>query len=768
MLSEHLDTTNKKVLVIDDDAAVRMLARASLEQYSLSVFEAVDGAEGLEEFKTAQPDIILLDVVMPGMNGFEVCSAVRGLPGGDNVPIIMMTGCDDLASINRAFRSGATEFLTKPINWMTLPYHVRYVIRSSTMFDKLQQSEQQNSVILQTLPDQVLYVKNDGTIIRKNRQSVFDNVLSVQEKERQNILDIYPADFGRRLMETIKNGMVHTREQVFEYSYGNDGNLKHYEVRIVKSSLEECLVVIRDNTAQMKAIQQTKQTKEYLEAIIKNSVDGIIVTDSLGNITAVNPAVAKMFKCRGEELIGKHLVKLAGDDAERIAEIRNKMPALFENGWASFELLLSRMDGTQVEVECNTALVKNEAGEVLSSVNSLRDITERKKLDAHLLQSEKMRALGELSAGVAHDFNNILAIIIGRCQMLKKSHEYPLFDEKRKTMIELITGLDIIEKAALDGAETVSRIQQFSKKDKDNKNYIAIDINKLLHDVVEYTRAVWETIAQQKGVSFSVIKNFSPVAPVSGHPSQLREVYINLIKNAIEAMPDGGTITIETFMDNNNVAVKVRDSGRGMPAEIQERIFDPFFTTKGSQSTGLGLSISYGIINRHYGTITVDSLPGKGTTFSIYLPQAGEVKKAEEVAKKDEVSASSGPARILIIDDEEEIRGLLQEIVAADGHVVDIAPDGKSGLEKMDFQHYDLVFTDVGMPGLSGWDVAKKVKEMNQKTPVALITGYHIYNATEELQEKGVDFILYKPFHIAEVQQLIAQGIQLRDRLAYN
>ena len=768
MLSEHLDTTNKKVLVIDDDAAVRMLARASLEQCSLSVFEAVDGAEGLEEFKTAQPDIILLDVVMPGMNGFEVCSALRGLPGGDNVPIIMMTGCDDLASINRAFRSGATEFLTKPINWMTLPYHVRYVIRSSTMFDKLQQSEQQNSVILQTLPDQVLYVKNDGTIIRKNRQSVFDNVLSVQEQERQKILDIYPADFGRRLMEVIKNGMVHTREQVFEYSYGNDGNLKHYEVRIVKSSLEECLVVIRDNTAQMRAIQQTKQTKEYLEAIIKNSVDGIIVTDSLGNITAVNPAVAKMFKCREEELIKKHLVELAGDDAVRITEMRNKMPALFENGWATYELLLSRMDGTQVEVECNTALIKNEAGEVLSSVSSLRDTTERKKIDAHLLQSEKLRALGELSAGVAHDFNNILAIIIGRCQMLKKSHTYPIADEKRKTMIELKTGLDIIEKAALDGAETVGRIQQFSRQDKDNKNYIAIDINKLLNDVVEYTRAVWENLAQNEGISFSIIKNFSPVAPVSGHPSQLREVFINLVKNALEAMPDGGTITIETFMDNNKVAVKVRDSGRGMPGEIHERIFDPFFTTKGSQSTGLGLSISYGIINRHYGTITVDSLPGKGTTFSIYLPQAEEVKQAEEVAKKDEMSAASRPVRILIIDDEEEIRGLLQEIVAADGHVVDIAPDGKSGLEKMDFEHYDLVFTDVGMPGLSGWDVAKKVKEMNQKTPVALITGYHIYNATEELQEKGVDFILYKPFHIAEVQQLIAQGIQLRDRMLYN
>jgi len=334
-------------------------------------------------------------------------------------------------------------------------------------------------------------------------------------------------------------------------------------------------------------------------------------------------------------------------------------------------------------------------------------------------------------------------------------------------MIELKSGLDIIEKAALDGAETVSRIQQFSKKDQDNKNFVTLDINHLLNDVVEYTRTIWDKDAQHKGISVSVHKNFSPVALVTGHASQLREVFTNLIKNAIDAMPYGGSLTMETFMDGNNVVIKITDSGQGIPAEIKERIFDPFFTTKGSQSTGLGLSLSYGIINCHYGTITVDSIAGKGTTFSIYLPQTLEVRQADTAMKKNEISAS-GPARILIIDDEEDIRGLLQEIVSADGHVADIACDGETGLEKLCGQAYDLVFTDLGMPGLTGWDVAKKVKEINEKIPVALITGYQISSETENLQEKGVDFILYKPFHITEVQKLVAQGIQLKDRLLYN
>ena len=769
MLSEQLDTTNKKVLVIDDDVAVRMLARASLEQHSLNVLEAADGEQGIETFKTTQPDIVLLDVVMSGMDGFDVCGALRSLPGGDNVPIIMMTGCDDVASISRAFRTGATDFLTKPINWITLPYHVRYVVRASTMFERLQQSEQQNSIILQTLPDHVLYVKKDGTIIRWNKKTEIGSAYYGSGAGSQKIKDIFPVNFSQRIMEAIENNLQCKREFIFEYSTGTAENQSFYEARIVKSGIEEYLVVVRDITAKITALLETQKTKEYLEAIITNSIDGIAVTDFKGSVTAVNPAVLKLFNCKEEDILGKHFAEIMDKDNPLRANIKEKMQELMELGWASYELSYSRADGVIIEVECNTSLIKDEEGNPVSSVCILRDVTERRKMDAHLLQTEKLRALGELSAGVAHDFNNLLAIIIGRCQMLKKNLLYPLRDEKRKAMIELKTGLDIVEKAALDGAETVSRIQQFASKDKDNKRFVTLDINQLLNEVVEYTRTTWEDAAQHRENCFYVIKNFTSVAPITGHASQLREVFINLINNAFDAMPDGGTLTIETLTDGNNVVIKFKDSGQGIPCEIKERIFDPFFTTKGIQATGLGLSISYGIINRHYGDITVDSIQGTGTTFTICLPRSAECEKQTEgVMRGDEHISQSEPAKILIIDDEEEIRMLLQEIISADGHVVDIAPDGAAGLEKLGEQPYDLVFTDLGMPGLTGWDVAKRVKEFNKKIPVALITGYNVSPEKENFKEKGVDLILHKPFHIIEVQQLVAQGIQLRDRLAYN
>ena len=762
MLSEQLDTTNKKVLVIDDDAAVRMLARASLEQHNLIVLEAADAQEGIKEFKNSRPDVVLLDVVLPESDGYAVCMNLRGMPGGDSIPIVMMTGSDDVESISKAFRVGATEFITKPINWMTLPYHVRYLIRAAKIFEKLQESEQQNSIILQTLPDQVMYVKKDGTIIRWNKKTAVNS-----EAGSQKILDVFPVDFGRRIMEAIGNNLQGKKEFNFDYNIGPAGKQSFYEVRIVKSGMEEYLVVVRDITAKIMALLETQKTKEYLEAVIRSSIDGIAVTDFKGSVTAVNPAVLRMFNIAEEDVLGKHFAELIDKQDALISNIKKKMQELMEQGWASFELSYSRTDGATVEVECNASLIKDKEGNPVSSVCVLRDVTERRKFDAHLLQTEKLRSLGELSAGVAHDFNNILAVIIGRSQMLRKNLDFPLKDEKRKTMIELKKGLDIIEKAALDGSETVNRIQQFSRKEASSKNFIMLDINQMLNDVVNFINPLLKGSAQKSATNIKIKKELSSIAPIEGVASQLREVFMNLIKNALEAMPDGGVLTLGTFMDGENVVIKVKDSGRGMPQEIRERIFDPFFTTKGVQSTGLGLSISYGIINQHYGKIEVDSREGEGSTFTIYLPQAAASARITEV-KAAELSSPVAPAKILIIDDEEEIRGLLQEIVSADGHVVDIAPDGVTGLEKLAVQPYDLVFTDVGMPGLSGWEVAKKVKEINQKTPVALITGYNIIFEVADLKEKGVDFVLQKPFHVAEVQQLISRGIQLKDSLYFH
>jgi len=249
-------------------------------------------------------------------------------------------------------------------------------------------------------------------------------------------------------------------------------------------------------------------------------------------------------------------------------------------------------------------------------------------------------------------------------------------------------------------------------------------------------------------------KDFSPLLPpVAGSASELREVFVNLVNNAIDALPQGGEINLRTFMNNGHVVGIVRDNGVGIPKDIQGKIFDPFFTTKGVQSTGLGMSASYGIVARHHGTITVESVEGKGTTFTVKIPQhEATVQENKEVEILPEQKRK---ATILVVEDEEDVRELLKDILTDGGHVVEFTPDGEKAIELFQQKKFDLVFTDLGMPGMSGWQVAENIKKIRQETPVALITGWEVKQKERELKESGVDLVVKKPFRVNEVLQLV-------------
>jgi CheY-like chemotaxis protein/anti-sigma regulatory factor (Ser/Thr protein kinase) len=385
-------------------------------------------------------------------------------------------------------------------------------------------------------------------------------------------------------------------------------------------------------------------------------------------------------------------------------------------------------------------------------------------MENRLYQSEKLKSLGELAGGVAHDFNNVLAAILGRVQLLKMQFAPPPgIREKRKSMLDLIKSLDIIERASFDGAETVRRIQEFSRKRSDDKDFTRVDINELLENVLDFTSVRWKDEAESKGIQITIQKDFSPLPPTLGSASELREVFTNLIHNALDAMMQGGKITIKTSRENNHISIELADTGAGIPEDLKNRIFDPFFTTKGVQSTGLGMSISYGIINRHQGTIVVDSVEGEGTTFTITLPILADARE-----KRDTGGAMTGrkeKARVLIVDDEDEVRQLLSDILTSEDHDVKVAGDGPQALELFKRSDFDMVFTDLGMPVMSGWDVAEAVKSINKSVPVAIITGWNVDLQETEMKERGVDLIAFKPFEVNRVLHLVQEGMELRERL---
>jgi PAS domain S-box-containing protein len=370
-----------------------------------------------------------------------------------------------------------------------------------------------------------------------------------------------------------------------------------------------------------------------------------------------------------------------------------------------------------------------------------------------LIHSEKLKAIGDLASGVAHDFNNLLGVVVGRTQLL----------QLRATDQKVKTDLDIILKAALDGAETVKRLQDFAKQ-KVEDNASAIDVNMIIEDTIQLTQTKWKDSAQQKGVKIEIVKELDRLPIVLGSGAELREILTNLILNAVDAMPAGGTLTIRTINRDRLFSIEVEDTGMGMDEKTKAKIFDPFFSTKGDKGTGLGLAMVKILITKRQGDIAVKSQLGTGTKFIITFPKINietePLTNAPQMTPQPEHKKLSEQLSVLIIDDEEEIRILLAEILREADYNVVLAGDGREGIEKFKSNKIDIVFTDLGMPEMNGWQVAKTIKGLNSLVPVILISGWGRDLKDQDITNTGVDFLASKPFHIDEIFQLLIQAKQ--------
>ena len=396
---------------------------------------------------------------------------------------------------------------------------------------------------------------------------------------------------------------------------------------------------------------------------------------------------------------------------------------------------------------CSVAIENSRLYEDLRST-----VEELRATQNQLIQSAKLNALGEMAGGVAHDFNNVLTAILGRTQLLLRWAEDA---ELRET-------LQIIEQTALDGAHTVRRIQEFTRLRQDH-GFEQVDINQVLLDVVELTRPSWEYPTKNKRIRVSAEIELHSTRPVRGRAAELREVFTNLILNALDAMPEGGTIRITSEDKGDLVVARISDSGIGMDDATQNHIFDPFFTTKSDKGTGLGLSVAYGIVTRHDGEINVESKVGDGTTFVLQLPASGdEVSPPVKQPEKQEARAM----RVLCVDDERIVLEVMAELLEALGQDVDQALGGRKGIDAALEIRPDAVFTDLGMPEVNGWEVAESVKEKSPDTAVVLVTGWGVQIDAEEAKTRGVDFILPKPYTLEEVKRLLEAISERRSKAA--
>jgi signal transduction histidine kinase/CheY-like chemotaxis protein len=351
---------------------------------------------------------------------------------------------------------------------------------------------------------------------------------------------------------------------------------------------------------------------------------------------------------------------------------------------------------------------------------------------ARLVQGETLRALGELTSGMAHHLNNLLAVILGRVELLLTDADDPAHRER----------LDTVRRAGLDAADVVRRMLRFTQG-QGFSELTPVDVNALAAEVIDLLRPRWDDEAHLRAIRIDLRFEPSELPTTRGDAAAIREVMMNLLVNAIEALPQGGRIVVKTWLADDGIHCSIADSGTGMSEALRARAPEPFFTTKGPKGTGLGLSASYGILEQHGGDLSIDSAEGEGTTVTIRLPAAGAPPPTFPAAPPP--PAPRG-LRILLIDDQRNVRRALADVLMAEGHhVVDVS-GGADGLARLERQEpFDAVFTDLGMPDMTGWQVARAVKARWPKLTVVVITGWQEDAQGGEDDRAAVDFMIPKP-----------------------
>ena len=516
-------------------------------------------------------------------------------------------------------------------------------------------------------------------------------------------------------------------------------------VRERTAQLSETNEVLLAEVAERKRSQEALlQQQSYFRQLFENSPAGIVILDEKDTILNANTAFLQMFHFTHDEVIGQSTNDLIVPG--HLVEEAKKLSALCLEGKAvQKETTRRRKDGTIMEVGITGYPIVIE-NSLVGVYGMYTDITERKKLEDKLRESQKLESLGTLAGGIAHDFNNILAIILGYASRIDRTDVDPA---------SLSLSIDAITKATQRGASVVSQLLTFARKS--DILFERLSVNDQVKDIVKLVR---ETFSK----SISVVSELQRNLPeVKADPTQIHQVLLNLCLNARDAMPDGGILKLRSRIErgdklrdrlpkataNEYISVDVSDTGTGMDEATRGRIFEPFFTTKEfGKGTGLGLAVVFGIMESHDGFIDVESEPGKGTTISLFFPVNRESRDIIDFKRGHSDKIPGGTETILFVEDEILISELTKADLTSMGYTVLTALDGNDAVEIYQHQHkaIDLVICDLGLPGLMGYDVLRKMKHINPEIRFILASGYLEQVQKSAIFELGAKDILQKPY----------------------
>jgi PAS domain S-box-containing protein len=516
------------------------------------------------------------------------------------------------------------------------------------------------------------------------------------------------------------------------------------------------------------AIDELRGAESLYRGLFENSVDGIFQSNLDGRVVMANAAYLRILEVASIDQLGNRTFDEGLLEPDRI-----ELAGLLERDGRvqGFECRCQLSNGVLLWLNVSVRKVLAADGSLAYYEGSVQDATARKLAESALIRSEaqleqtinqlkltqeaviakeRLHALGEMSSGIAHDFNNSLSPIVGLSDLLIT---YPkLLADHDKALKFLQT----INQAGRDAAHVVSRLRDFYRPADEGDEIEVFSLKQVVEQAIEFTQPRWGNQAMATETKYLITTHLKD-AHVAGQPSEIREMLVNLIFNALDAMPSGGelAITIDGVSTRpGKVRLAVKDTGVGMTAEVRRRAMEPFFTTKGASGTGLGLATSFGIAKRHNGEIEIESEPGRGTRVIVTLPTVAD-ETSDEAASEQEPSIGRS-LHILVIDDEKVVRDVIAEYLRADGHIVDLADGAASGLGWINAGSYDLIVTDRAMPDMSGEHLALEAKRIAPQTPILMLTGFgEFMNAAGE-RPAGVDAVASKPITIVALREVIA------------
>lgn len=500
-------------------------------------------------------------------------------------------------------------------------------------------------------------------------------------------------------------------------------------------------------------------TKPYGERYLLSRIQYLLVTQELRKHERTKMGVEILFAGKRYLITSERqqildlllsIYEAAVQKNHELREVQEKLETMNDR---LAELVHERTASLQLEVT-----QRRQAEEALREANLRLEgaLESLKKTQQRMVQQERLRAFGQMASGIAHDFNNALSPILGYSEMLLASLKAAFNPEEAREYLELI------HTSARDAANVVRQMREFYRPRDESEQVQLLNLNEIVRQAVSLTEPRWKAQAQAGGITLQVKTELGRIPRILCDESELREVLVNLIFNALDAMPEGGTLTIQTRRENDSVILEVADTGGGMTEEAIQHCFEPFYSTKGERGTGLGLAMVYGIIQRHRGAIMVDSSPGKGTRFAIQLP--GRVSDSEGEAQKPPQSLLPS-LRVLVVDDEPLVGKVIADYLKSEGHRPESASNGAEALQKFKRGGFDVVVTDNAMPEMNGVQLCLAVKQVSPETPVILLTGFGDLLNHQEKPE-SVDLVVSKPVTLSALREALLKVS--KDLQSYN